>query len=61
MFIYINDRAGFRAWDSALSFVLVRSKATGILQKEAAFIIFLMVLRTTFPIVSKKGNTVPKF
>ena len=36
LFIYINDRAGFRAWDSALSFVLVRSKATGILQKEAA-------------------------
>lgn len=52
--------------DSALGiqpylFVLVRSKATAILQKEAAFIIFLMVLRTTFPIVSKKGNTVPKF
>lgn len=29
--------------------------------KKAAFIIFLMVLRTRFPIVSKKGNTVPKF
>ena len=30
-------------------------------KKNAAFIIFLMVLRTTFPIISKKGNTVQKF